>query len=208
MSPDGSDPSAALRPRAAVEAPFSPETTIELLDRVKAGDTAALNRIVARCLPALERWAHGRLPAAFRDCQDTADLVQETILATLRRLDRFEARHEGALQAYLRQALANRVRDVIRKKVRLPRQTELSENIDAHIASPLEEIIGQENLEHYEAALSRLRASDRDVLVARIELQYTYEELAVALGKPSANAARVAVNRAIRRLADEMRRGR
>ena len=42
-------------------------------------------------------------------------------------------------------------------------------------------------------------------IVGRIELQYSYEELATVLNKPTANAARVAVARALKRLVDEMR---
>jgi RNA polymerase sigma-70 factor, ECF subfamily len=203
MNPDGPTPSMpATTPSAAA---LSPETTIELLTRAKAGDALALERIVARCLPALRRWAHGRLPSYVRDIQDTSDLVQDTVLAALKRIDHFEARHEGALQAYLRQALANRIKDLIRRKMRRPAQTELPADLEAACTSPLEQVIGQENMARYEAALARLRPSDREAIVARIELQYRYEDLAVALGKPSPDAARVAVCRAIQRLANEMR---
>ncbi len=186
---------------------LSPEKTVDLLTRVKAGDEAALERLLTRCLPALKRWAHGRLPACARDLQDTADLVQDTIVSALKRLDRFEPRHEGALQAYLREALVNRIRDIMRKKVRRPMQTELPQDLAGDTISPLEQMLGEEKMERYDAALARLRPADREAIIARLELQYRYEDLAVALGKPSANAARVAVSRAIQRLADEMRHG-
>ena len=42
-------------------------------------------------------------------------------------------------------------------------------------------------------------------MIARIEMGYTHEEIAVLLGKPTANAARMAVERAIIRLAKTMR---
>jgi RNA polymerase sigma-70 factor (ECF subfamily) len=185
---------------------LSPEKTLDLLTRVKAGDDEALDRLLARCLPPLRRWAHGRLPTYARDMEDTADVVQDTIIAALKRLDRFEPRHEGALQAYLREALANRIKDIVRKKLRRPVQTELPEHLAANATGVLDEILGQEKMARYDAALARLRPADREAIVARLELQYRYEELAVALGKPSANAARVAVSRAIQRLSDEMRR--
>jgi RNA polymerase sigma-70 factor (ECF subfamily) len=175
---------------------------------VKAGDDDAVELLLARCLPPLRRWAHGRLPPCARDLQDTADLVQDTIVSALKRLDRFEPRHEGALQSYLREALVNRIRDIIRKTIRRPMRVELREDHAANEISPLEEMLGQEKMARYDAALGRLRAADREAIVARLELQYSYDDLAMALGKPSANAARVAVCRAIRRLADEMRHGR
>ena len=185
---------------------LSPETTIELLSRARAGDEAAKERLLARCLPALRRWAHGRLPLGARDMHDTVDLVQDTVISALRHLDRFEPRHEGALQAYLRQALSNRIKDLLRQKQRRPIRTEMADDpVDVAI-SPLERILGQERMDLYEAALEKLRPSDREAIIARVELQYDYEQLAVAIGKPSANAARVAVTRAIHRLVQEMRR--
>src|SRR4029450_13363608 len=89
-------------------AALDPETTVELLNRVKAGDNAARERLVARCIPPLRRWARGRLPSYARDMLDTDDLVQESVLAALGRIQGFEARREGALQRYLRQGLADR----------------------------------------------------------------------------------------------------
>lgn len=206
MRPDGLPPSPMTTMASDATATLSPETTVELLTLAKAGNEIALNRLLTRCLPALRRWAHGRLPSYVRDVQDTADLVQETILSALKRLDRFEARHEGALQAYLRQALSNRIKDIIRAKKRRPAQTELPDHLEADAPSPLEEAIGRENMERYEAALAKLRPSDREAIIARLELQYRYEEMAIALGKPTAVAARVAVRRAIQRLVEEMRR--
>jgi RNA polymerase sigma-70 factor, ECF subfamily len=186
---------------------LDPETTVELLNRVKAGDDAARERLVARCIPPLRRWARGRLPPYARDMLDTEDLVQESVLAALGRIEGFEARREGALQAYLRQALANRIKDVIRYKRRRPLQTELPEDARDMGDSPLDQVIGLENTERYEAAMLRLRDTDREAIIARVELRYSYQELAVALGKPSADAARVAVARAVYRLAREISNG-
>jgi RNA polymerase sigma-70 factor (ECF subfamily) len=179
------------------------ETTFELLDRVRRGDRDALDRLFERCLPALRRWARGRLPVAARGALDTQDLVQDTIVNALRRLDQFESRHEGALQAYLRQAVLNRIRDEARKYSRRPSATELTDSQPADAASPLDIAIGRQGVERYEAALQKLRPADREAIVGRLELQYDYKELAVVLGKPNANAARVAVTRALARLMEQ-----
>jgi RNA polymerase sigma-70 factor (ECF subfamily) len=184
--------------------PGGVDNTAYLLSRVRAGDYDARERLVARCLPPLKRWARGRLPAFARGLEDTNDLVQETVIAALARIDSFEARREGALQAYLRQALANRITDIIRKRLRRPDDTDVPEALPSREASPLEQAIGGQNVARYEAALARLRDEDRQAIVARLELQYSYQELAVALGKPSPDAARVAVIRAMGRLAQEM----
>src|SRR5207244_12886738 len=70
--------------------------------------------------------------------------------------------------------------------------------------SPLEEAIGRETLERYESALLRLRPTDREAIMLRIELNYPYADIATALGKPSIAAAQMAVSRALVRLAEEM----
>ncbi|MBZ5555950.1 MAG: sigma-70 family RNA polymerase sigma factor [Acidobacteriia bacterium] len=184
------------------------ESSHELLTRVRAGDSVALEQLLARHLPRLRRWASGRLPKWARDREDTDDLVQETVIQTLRKVETFEPRHEGALQAYLRQALVNRIRDAVRRAQRRPSAVPIDTNMEGDETSPLEQAIGRESLDRYDAALASLRDEDREAIVARIELGLTYEEMAVTLGKPSGEAARVAVRRALLRLAEVMRDGR
>jgi RNA polymerase sigma-70 factor (ECF subfamily) len=177
------------------------ESTFLLIEQIRAGDKSALDRLLRRFLPLLTRWASGRLPRGARDLSDTEDLVQETIISALRHIDHIEIRGEGALQAYLRRAVLNRIRDELRRHGRRGLAETLDENLRAKEDSPLEIAIGNEALERYEAALSRLSAGDREAVIARIELGQTYAEIASALGKPSTEAARMAVNRALARLA-------
>ena len=186
----------------------SDETSLSLLDRAQQGDAVALEALMGRYLARLQRWATGRLPHWARTLIDTDDLVQETLLRTLGRIDDFEPRHEGALQAYLRQVLHNRIREEIRRVRRSPAKAELDGGMAGGGPSPLEEAVGRENLDLYEAALDRLPADDREAIVLRVEMGYSYAEIAVALSKPSANAARMSVTRALMRLAREIARGR
>jgi RNA polymerase sigma-70 factor (ECF subfamily) len=140
-----------------------------------------------------------------RDLTETQDLVQETMVQAFKHIDRFEVRGEGALQAYLRQALLNRIRSEIRRVGRRPAVSELDSQTEDGTPSPLERAIGGEAVDRYEAALARLRPEEREAIVGRIELGLTYAELADALEKPTANAARMMVERALIRLAKEMR---
>jgi RNA polymerase sigma-70 factor (ECF subfamily) len=185
------------------------DSTFELVEQAKSGDREALDRLFARYLPTLRRWASGRLPRWSRDLMDTDDLVQETVWRAVKRIDAFESRHPGALQAYLRQAILNRIRDEVRRRSRMPVPVELSDNdaIQDPSASPLEMAIGEEAVNRYEAALARLRSEDREAIVARLEMAGSYQDVAAALGKPSADAARMAVSRALLHLAEEMSRG-
>lgn len=179
-------------------------STLELLERFKGGDQEAINLLVERSIPPLRRWARGRLPMWARSLAETQDLVQNALLRALPHLKTFEVRHPGALQAYLRQAVANHIRDEIRKAVKRPVD---NQPLEAHIdpgPSPLECAVGHEGVERYEAALAKLRPADREAIIARIEMQQSYEEIAIALQKPSADAARVSVSRAIKNLVRTM----
>jgi RNA polymerase sigma factor (sigma-70 family) len=178
-------------------------STLDLLERFKLGDEQAVNLLVERSIPPLRRWARGRLPAWARSLAETQDLVQTALMRALPRLKEFEARHPGALQAYLRQAVANHIRDEIRKAGTRP-ASEIDDNQPDPSPSPLEQAIGREGFERYEAALATLRPTDREAIIARVELQQSYEEVAIALQKLNANAARVAVSRAVRNLVRAM----
>ncbi len=182
------------------------ESTTELIERARAGDADAVNRLFARFVRPLQRWASGRLPQWARDVSDTDDLVQDTLLQTFKRIGQFEPRGIGALHAYLRQAVLNRIREELRRKGRRPEDTSLSGLADDRHLSPLEQAISGEAIEVYETSLARLGPEQRNAIVGRIELGYTYEELAQALDKPTAEAARKAAQRALVRLVEEMRR--
>jgi len=186
----------------------SPDSTGDLLDRARAGDEEALNVLLERHVPQLKRWASGRLPRWARDIADTSDLVQETIITTLKHLDRFEHRGEGALQAYLRQAVINRIRNELRKLTSRGQSATIDSGMPDDGTSPLEAVIAQETLDQYDAALQRLEPKEREAVVARLELGLSYAEIAEMHDKPSANAARMAVVRALLRLAEEMKRPR
>jgi RNA polymerase sigma-70 factor (ECF subfamily) len=181
------------------------ESSVSLLARVQGGDQQALDALMVRYRPRLVRWATRRLPAYARDLADTQDLVQDTLVSAFRKIEGIEVRSEGSLQAYLRQALMNRIRMEIRRAQRKPAPDLLQSGVAAVAPSPLEEAIGVQALAGYEAALEALRPEERELVVARVEFGFTSEEIAQAFGKPSANAARMAVQRALLRLTSHMR---
>jgi RNA polymerase sigma factor (sigma-70 family) len=179
-------------------------STLDLLERFKQGDEDAVSLLVERSIPPLQRWARGRLPQWARSLAETQDLVQHAILRALPHLKTFEARHPGALQAYLRQAVDNHIRDEIRKVKVRPTAAALPDDQPDERPSPVELAIGRESVERYKAALKTLRDVDRQAIIARVERQQSYDEVAVSLGKPSADAARMAVVRALKNLLKAM----
>jgi len=183
---------------------LSDEPTIELIARARTGDAVATEALLQRCLPPLKRWAHGRLPSVARGSLDTDDIVQSAALHLLKRLDRFEPQHVGAMQAYLRQSVINRIRDEMRRIGRQPPPIELPEELPSDKSSPLESAIQTEAYERYLKALGKLRPRDRELVVGRIEMQWTFPEIHHRFEFSTIDAARVAVGRAIRRLATSL----
>jgi len=181
------------------------ESTTQLLNRARAGDEAAREALVSRYLPALRRFAHGRLPARVRGVLDTEDLVQATILRALNRIHDFESRHQGSLFAYLRQILLNRIRDEARREARKPPEVQLSEDMADPAPSPLEQVIGHDALARYERALTQLRPDFHEAVLLRIEMGCSYQEIAEALGRPTADSARSLTRRALLRLVEHLR---
>ena len=180
------------------------ESTIELVRLAREGDRSALERLFERYVPRLRRWASGRLPRWARDMLDTDDMIQDALLATFRKLEDFVPRGDGALDAYLRQALHHRIVDELRKAHGRPARELIRSGQAAREASPLEQTIGRQAAELYERALGKLAEGEREAVVARIELGLDYERIASTLGKPTRDAARMAVSRALVRLAREM----
>jgi RNA polymerase sigma-70 factor, ECF subfamily len=183
-----------------------PGESFLLLQRAQAGDREALDDLMAHYLPRLKRWASGRLPHGIRDLADTTDLVQDALIQTFKRIETVHAGRDGGLQAYLRQAVLNRIRDEFRRARRRPAPGELDSAQADPAPSPLETAIGRQAVQRYERALAELRPAEREVIVARIELGCTYDEVARVTGRPSGNAARMAVERAMARLIELMQR--
>src|SRR5262245_2387817 len=180
------------------------ETTYALFARIRLGDEQARQVLFARFLPVLTRWAHGRLPIHARGLADTDDLVQITLARALQRMDAFEPRGEGAFLAYLRRILLNSVREELRRSRAKPSSAaDGIERVDP-APSPVERLVARETLGRYEAALGALPADVQEAVILRIEFDYGYEQIAEALGRPSANAARMTVSRALLKLAEAM----
>ena len=183
--------------------PFDPERSVELLRQAQGGDEQARNDLLARYLPRLEAWASRRLPRGVRSMLDTGDIVQDAIIATLRHLDKIEVRTDNAFEIYVKRAIRNRIIDIYRRPKRI--RQELNEGLAAPQPSALDEVIGHEARERYDAALEALSESDCQLIVMHTELGMRVRQIAEELGK-SPDATRMALTRALKRLAEEMER--
>jgi len=182
-------------------------TSAQLIARARQGDARAISVLMHRYGVALRRWARGRLPRWARELNDTSDIVQDALLQTIRRLDRFEDRGHGALTAYLRQAVLNRVRNEMRRVSRRPPREEDDVDVASTAPSPFEAAMTAEQEQRYKRALTELSDEERLLIVGRLECGYNYVQLARLCGRATPDAARVAVRRALLKLAAGMTDG-
>jgi len=190
---------------AAVVTHVALDTTLALVTRAREGDRLALERLAVRYQAALLRFAHGRIPGSARGLVDTVDIVQVAMMSALARLDRIDTSLPGSLLAYLRCAVLNKIRDEIRRARRRPQAGTLDDRLPARDLDPLEAVISEQELERYNLALLQLPADQQEAFLMRIEMGCGYREIADALGRPSSEAARMLVRRAIRAVAEALR---
>lgn len=184
--------------------------TADLLGRIRGGDAAARDELFLRFEKPLLRFLHGRLPPAAAGVLATEDAAQEICAKVFRSLDRFEHRGVGAFWAYLRGSAQNYLRDLSRTPGKM-RQAETwvgdsrSQPAAASLG-PMDKLVKSEDLAAFEKGLLTLDERTRNALLLRFELDVEYAEIASECGYASADAARMAVTRAITKVAEEMAR--
>ena len=203
--PNASRPLAAARTTRR-SAPLPLDATFDLVARVRTGDQDAWATLINRFLRPLKQLGHNRLRGQARGMTDTDDVVQDALINTVKRLDRVDCRNRGALSAYLRRAVLNRIVDAARRSSRLTSDDEAIAGAPHVGPSPLDELLDKEEAQRYRAALATLSPRDRTLIVLRLRHQLPYRDLAERLGLATPDAARMASMRALCRLAEALKR--
>jgi RNA polymerase sigma-70 factor (ECF subfamily) len=103
----------------------------------------------------------------------------------------------------------NRIHDEMHRVRRRP-SAELDEDLfdlAGQGSSPFDAAVDAEQERRYKKSLSQLTEEERILVVGRMELGYNYEQLALISGRSTADAARIAVRRAVIKLAEKMANG-
>jgi RNA polymerase sigma factor (sigma-70 family) len=182
------------------------DSTMILLARAKKGDDGARDQLFRRLTPIVTWWATGRLPAWARFRSESDDLVQDALLATVRNLEKIDAAGSAEFYAYLHRALQSKILDQIAKAKLRPRAS--GESPEQLVPSPLDSLLDTDALDRYRRALAQLSSEEQAAILLRVELGFSLEETAAELGTPSADAARMEVSRAVKRLVEVMQRER
>lgn len=180
------------------------DSTRGLFSRAKNGDEEAREKLWKRLRERLCRYAHGKLPRRIRSLVETEDVVQDALAKTFRHIDLFDPKHSGAFGVTLFKTMKSCLIDQHRWAGRQPVAGETATSLMADGLSPMEEAIEKEKLERVKTARSRLSDVDQALLDARLDLDLSYGDVALLFGKPSPDAARVAYERAVKRLVSKM----
>ncbi len=160
---------------------------ISLRDRVLAGERAAAEALLAEHLDPLFQFVHWRLGG---DGHGVEDLVQDTFLVALQRIDGFDGR--SSLHTWLCGIAKNKIRDA--RRTRKPRSLqeaieEADPEIDAILAKVAREPLPEHVLERAEtrdlvgATLSSLPPEYAEALVQKYVEGRSVAEIAKARGK-------------------------
>jgi len=182
-----------------------------LVAKARAGDQAALGRLLELYRNFLRLLARSMIRPPLQVQLDASDLVQETFLKAHREFAQFAGSGEGELVAWLRQilvrTLANQAKhyrargrdqrrqespDVLLDRSSLAIQQQLADSI----ASPSAHAVRREQAVLLADALARLPADYREVFILRNLKQVPVDEIAARMGR-SPNAIRKLWGRAM-----------
>jgi RNA polymerase sigma factor (sigma-70 family) len=147
-----------------------------LVTRSKRGDRDALRRIYEKHRDPLLIVA-----IALSHRTDVAeDAVHDVFVAFAENLAGFEL--TGSLKAYLATCVANRVRDLMRRKRRTTIEPIPDGNVGSDRDEPSGRIICNEELQMMNSALARLPSEQKEVIVLRMYGQLRFRAIAQSTG--------------------------
>jgi RNA polymerase sigma-70 factor (ECF subfamily) len=170
-----------------------------LLRLARAGNGDALGQLLERYRSYLALLARLQIGRRLQGKVDAADLIQDTFLTAYRHFARFEGTSEGELVAWLRQVLASRLMDLLRRycgargrDVRLERalaveldasSRALDRGLVAASSSPSQKAARREQAVLLADALERLPADYREAIILHHLEDLSFPEVARRMGR-------------------------
>jgi RNA polymerase sigma-70 factor (ECF subfamily) len=171
----------------------------QMIVEAKAGNPAALGPLLELYRNYLHLLARVEIGRRLQGKLDASDLVQETFLEAHRHFARFQGTEEPQLVRWLRQILAGRVANVLRRylgtqgrDVRLEQELALefdnasrlfNQALVAPLTSPSQQAVRREQAVLLADALQRLPKDYREVLILRHMEGLTFPEVARRMGR-------------------------
>jgi RNA polymerase sigma-70 factor (ECF subfamily) len=178
--------------------PMTPNPDV-LLREAQAGDASTLGRLLELYRRYLALLARVQIGQRLQGKVDASDLVQETFLEAHRNFPKFRGENEAQFVGWLRQILATRLADLLRRylgtrgrDVRLERELEdaldcssvlLAGGLIAGELSPSQQAARREQAVLLADALDQLPDDYREALVLRNLEGLTFPEVARRMGR-------------------------
>ena len=147
-----------------------------LVTRCKQGSRDALLRIYEKYRDSLMILAI----ALSHDVSLAEDAVHDVFVAFAKNFANFEL--TGSLKAYLAKCVANRVRDLMRKKRSQALNPEQACSVPSDLSDPSRFIVCNEELRLLSSALAELPHEQREVIALHIHGQMRFRIIAKSLG--------------------------
>ena len=199
-----------------------PQPTQVLLDRVRDGDQAAINGLLARHREAIKRMIDRRMDRVVQHRVDASDIVQDVMLEANRRLGDYLANPTMPFQLWLRHMARDRLIDAHRRhrvasnrsvdrEVSVPQpgmDDRSADDVVAGIAdrelTPAAAATWHELERRFAAAVEQLEEADRQIVLLRHFEHLSTADAAAALGlsKPAAGMRYLRAMRRLRVLLD------
>lgn len=192
-----------------------------LIERVAAGDRAALEELLRDHLPRLKVWIRLRQGRVLSAQESASDVAQSICRDLLLNLGQFRYPGEGAFRAWLYATAARKIadraeywraarRDPDRLMPSVADESEATQEAGAieafrSVCSPSEAAIGAETMAAIERAFARLSEPNREIVLLSRLAGLSHAEIGERLEIPPATA-RVRLFRALGALAEELRR--
>jgi RNA polymerase sigma-70 factor (ECF subfamily) len=170
-----------------------------LIERAKAGDTAAMEQLLATVAPSIQRFGI----RMCRNDDDAKDVLQDALLTIANHLGEFEGRSSFSSWAFtLARSACNRKRRGLKNQPHLS----LEDTADSHEVSltPEQQVADREIAHALNWALDRLPEDYREVILLRDVEDLTAPETAESLGI-SIDAVKSRLHRARRALRDALK---
>jgi RNA polymerase sigma-70 factor (ECF subfamily) len=191
--------------------------TRALLDGIRRGEPSALENLLARYRPELRDFIECQFDPRLRARVDPSDVVQDTQLEVVRRMDDFLAKQPMPFRLWLRKKAMDRLLNLRRDHLTRARRSVAREQglpdrsslllarpLLARGSSPSQHLQTRELAERVSRAVARLTLPDREILLLRHAEDLPFEEIGCLLEIEPA-AARKRFGRALIRLQKALR---
>jgi DNA-directed RNA polymerase specialized sigma24 family protein len=203
----------------SAETGFDPRDSVELVRHGQHGDAGAVNELLKRYMPRMQRVIGLLLCPWQRARIDPDDVLQETLIVATRRLPELEVRTSSGIHRWLARIVAFKIQEQLEYLGAAKRDPACERRIRADEWDPTEtgvvvpfagptpsELLARRELdEQVDEHVASLEPPDfRAVILMRDYDEADWEEIRVKLGRPSIAAVRDLHERARKRLAERL----